>query len=107
VKNHGLRSRSCEWLVPTAAQSAALECLDSDVMWFLQRGGSVLTTECWKAYLGGRSVTYTGDAVLKAKPLSWAQVSAALPPPSRCANIAALDLAEQGMLEFLRIQSWW
>ena len=39
--------------------------------------------------------------MLKAKPLSWVQVKAALPSPDRCANISALDLAEHGMYDFL------
>jgi hypothetical protein len=88
-------------LVPTAAQAAALEELYDDVPCFLKRAGSVLTEEAWSIYIKGRTVIYSGDAVLKARPLSWAQISAALPPSSRCASIEALDLAEQGMHDFL------
>ena len=86
---------------PSKAQAEALESLARRVIYFLELDDARLPVKNWKEYLESRNVTYSGEQVLTAMPLSWAQVEPALPPAHQCACVDALALAEGAVRSFL------
>eukprot|EP00971_Amphidinium_carterae_P347075 6488902-Amphidinium_carterae.2 len=65
----------------------------------LSLGGLDLVGMDWQRYLSARSVSYSGEEVLKAERVSWSRISPGLPPV--CGSIAMLDLCEGHIREAL------
>ena len=61
----------------------------------------------WKEFMNARRLTYNGDVVQRAVPLTWKQVEAALPPKGCCGRIPVVDIAEGPAREYwLNPEPW-
>ena len=61
----------------------------------------------WNGVLNSRRLSYTGEVVKKLEYLTWAQVSAGLPPRELCGKIEATDLAIGPVRTFLQRPNNW
>ena len=76
---------------PTTSQKYAYWHMMTHVMYALEVEPISLPQTNWSAYLRKKNVTYQGEAVQRARRLTWRQVLPSLPPAERCASV---DLAE-------------
>ncbi|CAE7391853.1 Tnks2, partial [Symbiodinium sp. CCMP2592] len=83
----------------TPLQSEILDYLSARVDCFLDHP-FVLEKFDWSVFLQSRSLSYANEEVRTAKWTTWANVKPALPQGS-IASIAAVDLAEDGVLDLL------
>ena len=85
----------------SVSQRAAKYLLVQDIDRFLHQPGAVVGTNDWRTFVASRVLTYGGDSVAKAVPLTWAQIKGRLPPPHLCGHVSALSLADGAMRDYL------
>ena len=79
---------------PNARQRVACGKLQEQVVAFLDRTGPLASAEEVDKYLSLRSVSYCGEVVPKAEPLTWDRVRRRLQTKEQCATIDAVKLSE-------------
>ena len=84
---------------PTVLQSEILEYLEGRITCLLEQSFSLEKFD-WSKFLQTCSVSYSNEEVRTAKWTTWANIEPALPLGS-IASIAAVDLAEGGVLDLL------
>ena len=78
-----------------------MELLRSDVRWFLHGAKATVPDLYWDTVFTSHRVDYTGELVVKARPLEWARVEAALPPPGMAGRVNALTLCSLSLRPWL------
>ena len=64
-------------------------------------GEAIVPAEGWQSKLGQHSVTYCGEVVQRAMPLTLEQILPALPPADLSGKLDAVGLSEGSMRELL------
>ena len=77
----------------SAAQARALDDMGNSVKYFLTHSAGAVPRKDWVKELAKRSVSYTGEELTTAQPLSWEQMEPALPPLAATASIPAIAIA--------------
>ena len=86
---------------PSLVQVEALRALERDALYFCTHGDTVVPATDWWDYLGSRAISYSGEEVGVARPLSWEQMVPALPPKDACGVVDAAAVATGGIREIL------
>ena len=87
---------------PSAVQKGAFGYLLDQVGTFLDREESCVPDLDWAKLLRDKDINYQGEAVQRARHLTWPQVLPGLPPPERCASVPVLDLCEGLVADYLQ-----
>ena len=86
---------------PSEAQVASLERIYAAAVYFVGDDDTIIPDKKWKEELSQQRLRYGDEAAVKAVPLTWKQIEAALPPEGLAGSIHAVDLAEGAMLHAL------
>ena len=85
---------------PLTLQSGALGLLEQDVLIFLS-DPTLCPERDWRSLLKSKRVSYSGETVTVARPLTWRQLEGALPKPQEIGRVPAEALCVAGVKEYL------
>ena len=97
-----LWGKEAKLATPSPIQEAIMLDISDRVSYFMSIPEGRINARCWEEYLRSQRISYSGELVAKALPLTWEQMEPGLPPPDRCGALDAAALAEGPMAEFLR-----
>ncbi|CAE8585445.1 unnamed protein product [Polarella glacialis] len=100
-----MKSRATVCGPPSLAQVASLDGLEALVFDFVCQEGTIPSQD-WREFLAMRNTNFNGGEVTVARKLEWRLLEPTLPPRDSIGVVAAADLAEGGVAEYLNNPDW-
>ena len=94
--------QSCVWIHSsmTVRQNEVVDHLLHKVLYFVCLEDSSIPNNDWETHISSKRMSYSGEAVLTAQDVTWAQLEPALPPKDFCACVNVMDISEGSVRDF-------